>query len=135
LSYPSGIYYDEDNEIFYISNEDAHSIIQWYIGSFDRHYIYAGIPGRPGNSSIQLNHPQGITLDKHGNLYVADTLNNRIQMFCPNAVEGITIAGATQAGNSSEELNNPRDINFDSEMNLYVSDAQNSRIQKFQRIP
>jgi len=55
-------------------------------------------------------------------------------MFCPDAVEGITIAGTTQAGDSSEELDNPRDVTFDSEMNLYVSDAQNCRIQKFQRI-
>ncbi|CAF4195813.1 unnamed protein product [Adineta steineri] len=96
--------------------------------------IYAGIPGRPGNSAAQLNGPQGVILDKYGNLYIADCTNNRIQMFCPNAVFGITIAGTGRVGNGSNELYFPRDVAFDSEMNLYVTDTYNYRIQKFARI-
>ena len=96
--------------------------------------IYAGIPGRPGNNAAQLNSPQGLTLDKYGNLYVADCMNNRIQMFCPNAVFGITIVGTGQIGNGSNELHFPRDVSFDSDMNLYVTDTYNYRIQKFARI-
>jgi tripartite motif-containing protein 71 len=96
--------------------------------------IYAGIPGRPGITAAQLNNPQGLILDKYGNLYITDCMNNRIQMFCPNAVDGITIAGTGQIGNGSNELHFPRDVAFDSEMNLYVTDTYNYRIQKFARI-
>ena len=97
--------------------------------------IYAGIPGRAGSSAAQLFAPQGLTLDKYGNLYIADCMNHRIQMFCPNAIDGITLAGITgQLGNGSNELYYPRDVAFDSEMNLYVTDTYNYRIQKFARI-
>ncbi|CAF3949962.1 unnamed protein product [Rotaria magnacalcarata] len=96
--------------------------------------IYAGIPGRYGNSSAQLFYPEGITLDKYGNLYIADCQNHRIQMFCPNAIFGITIAGTGQPGNSSHELSYPGDVAFDAELNLYVTDTFNSRIQKFERV-
>ncbi|CAF5033033.1 unnamed protein product, partial [Rotaria magnacalcarata] len=134
LNSPTGLYYDEQNQILYISNEASHSITQWVLGSYEPHNIYAGIPGRPGNSAAQLFYPEGITIDKYGNLYVADTSNHRIQMFCPNAIQGITIAGTGQLGNSSSELSYPGDIAFDSEHNLYVSDRYNNRIQKFGRI-
>jgi len=61
-------------------------------------------------------------------------MNHRIQMFCPNAVFGITIAGTGQLGNASNEFYYPHDVAFDSEMNLYVTDTYNERIQKFERI-
>ncbi|CAF1487346.1 unnamed protein product [Rotaria sordida] len=134
LNNPNGLYLDESNQILYISNEESHSITQWVIGDYEPRNIYAGIPGRSGNSAVQLYRPQGITLDKYGNLYVSDSYNNRVQMFCPNSVFGITVAGTGDAGSSSNELSYPQDITFDSEMNLYVTDTHNFRIQKFERI-
>ncbi|CAF3459398.1 unnamed protein product [Rotaria socialis] len=134
LNNPFGLFYDELNQIFYISNHDSHSITQWVIGDHEARNIYAGIPGRYGNSSAQLFYPEGITLDTYGNLYIADCQNHRIQMFCPNAIFGITIAGTGQPGNSSHELSYPGDVAFDSELNLYVTDTFNSRIQKFERV-
>ncbi|CAF4683861.1 unnamed protein product, partial [Rotaria sp. Silwood1] len=92
LNGPTGLYYDEQNQILYLSNEQSHSITQWVLGDYEPRNIYAGIPGRSGNSAAQLFYPEGITLDKYGNLYVTDTSNHRIQMFCPDAILGITIA-------------------------------------------
>ncbi|CAF1004500.1 unnamed protein product [Adineta steineri] len=134
LNNPIGLYLDEPNNNLYISNEESHSVTQWNMEAYGDKNIYAGIPGRPGNSAAQLNGPQGVILDKYGNLYIADCTNNRIQMFCPNAVFGITIAGTGRVGNGSNELYFPRDVAFDSEMNLYVTDTYNYRIQKFARI-
>ncbi|CAF3329730.1 unnamed protein product [Rotaria sp. Silwood2] len=85
---PTGLYLDEPNHILYISNEESHSVIQWDMEPYGNRNIYAGIPGRPGNSPAQLSSPQGLILDKYGNLYITDCDNNRIQMFCPNAVYG-----------------------------------------------
>ncbi|CAF1009957.1 unnamed protein product [Rotaria magnacalcarata] len=134
LNNPTGIYLDEPNNILYISNEESHSVTQWNLDAYGNKNIYAGIPGRPGSSAAQLNSPQGLVLDQYGNLYITDCMNNRIQMFCPGAVYGITIAGTGRIGNSSEELHFPRDVAFDSELNLYVTDTYNFRIQKFERI-
>jgi DNA-binding beta-propeller fold protein YncE len=81
-----------------------------------------------------LFNPEGITLDSYGNLYVADCQNHRIQLFCPDAVFGITIVGTGQPGNATNQLSFPSDVVLDSEMNLYVSDTFNNRIQKFERL-
>ena len=102
--------------------------------SYGDKIIVAGIPGRPGNSAAQLYSPEGLTRDTYGNLYVTDGGNHRIQMFCPGAVYGITIAGTGKMGNASNELNLPRAVAFDSDMNLYVTDTYNYRVQKFNRI-
>ena len=134
LNNPTGLYYDETNHTLYISNEESHSVTQWKVGDYEPRNVYAGIPGRPGSSAVQLNSPQGLTLDRYGNLYITDCMNNRIQMFCPNAVIGITVAGTGNIGNGSRELHFPRDVAFDSALNLYVTDTYNYRIQKFERI-
>ncbi|CAF1286121.1 unnamed protein product, partial [Didymodactylos carnosus] len=134
LNSPTGLYLDEPNNILYISNEESHSVTQWNMDTYGNKNIYAGIPGRLGNSAAQLQSPEGLTLDKYGNLYIADCQNHRIQMFCPYSVYGITIAGTGRIGNDSNELYYPRDVAFDSEMNLYVTDTYNYRIQKFERI-
>ncbi len=120
--------------MLYIANELSNSVTQWSLEPYGTKSIYAGIPGRPGNSAAQLFSPEGITLDKYGNLYITDCQNHRIQMFCPGSVYGITIAGVGQIGNGSSELYYPRDVAFDSEMNLYVTDTYNYRVQKFERI-
>lgn len=129
-----GLYYDEANQILYISNHDSYSVTQWYIGDYEPRNIYAGIPGRAGNSSAQFFYQDGITLDKYGNLYVADSQNNRIQFFCPNAVFAQTIAGTGASGHGATELNDPSDVVLDADLNLYVSDTFNGRVQKFMRI-
>ena len=109
-------------------------IIQWFIGDYEPHNVYAGIPNRPGNSSAQLNQPQGVTMDKYGNLYIVDCDNHRIQLFCPDAVFGFTIAGTGSSGKTSSELSYPRGVALDADLNLYVTDTYNQRIQKFERI-
>ena len=73
-------------------------------------------------------------MDEYGNLYVADTSNNRIQMFCPDAVFGLTVAGTGESGHGSQQLLFPYDVALDSKMNLYVADTWNNRIQRFDRI-
>ncbi|UJR11286.1 hypothetical protein I4U23_015468 [Adineta vaga] len=73
-------------------------------------------------NSVQLQSPQGITMDKYANLYVTN---------CPNSIFGITIAGTDEMGNESNQLYFPCDVALDVEMNLYVTDTYNQRIRKF----
>jgi DNA-binding beta-propeller fold protein YncE len=37
--------------------------------------------GSPGTADGQFNFPDGIAIDSEGNVYVADSDNNRIQVF------------------------------------------------------
>lgn len=82
------------------------------------------------NASINtLNGPAGMTLDPYGNLYVADTGNNRVVMYCANSTVGIVIATGT-----TPPINSPSAVAFDSNLNLYVVSTNSDRVMKFTRI-
>ncbi|CAF1096845.1 unnamed protein product [Adineta steineri] len=133
LNDPVGLYFDELNNDLYISNYLGHSITKWKIGELQGTFI-AGRVGENGTSSILLNHPSTVALDKNGNMYIADTYNHRIELFCNDgSKEGKRIAGITgQIGNNDEHLNFPHDLALDIEKyTLYVADSENDRVQKF----
>jgi sugar lactone lactonase YvrE len=75
--YPSGVFVDSFGTI-YISELDSYRISKWPKGATNG-MLVAGIPGSVGNTSQQLSSPTGMTFDTNGNLYVADTSNNRVQ--------------------------------------------------------
>lgn len=84
----------------------------------------------------RLNIPTDIALDKAGNLYIADTRNNRIRKINTDGTVS-TFAGTGAAGYSgdggaatSATLLRPYGIDFDDADNLYIADADNYRIRK-----
>lgn len=79
-----------------------------------------------GSASNQLRSPRGIFVDRNLNLYVADSLNNRIQMFPSGQLTGRTlpINGSTGSFN----LTMPTDIALDAHDYLFISDCGNNRI-------
>lgn len=83
-----------------------------------------------------INTPEGICLDTNGNLFIADTLDQRIRKVATNGtittVAGNGTAGFTSDGGqaTSSELNNPTSVTMDSSNNLYIADSANNRIRK-----
>jgi len=75
-----------------------------------------------------FSHPNGVALDSSGNVYVADTGNNRIQKFTSSG-QFITKWGSE--GNGDGQFSSPHGIALDSNGNIYVADTGNNRIQKF----
>jgi len=104
----------------------------------------AGQPGAAGFSgdggpagSAKLNRPADIDFGPDGNLYFADTDNQRVRMidFTDGTIR--TIAGngnrayGGDGGPATEAaLNRPFGVAFDLEGDLYISDTYNSRIRK-----
>ena len=87
-----------------------------------------------GNSNNQLNEPSAVCVDANGNIYVADTHNNRILFFPKGSnsfTNGIVFAGGNGNGVNPNQLSSPTSICVDAQGNLYVADADNYRIQKF----
>jgi formylglycine-generating enzyme required for sulfatase activity len=81
-----------------------------------------------------FNSPEGIAADSSGNLYVADSVNQRIRKITPNG-EVTTLAGTGEEGHangfsSSATFQFPGGLAVDSTGNLYVADYFNQRIRK-----
>jgi sugar lactone lactonase YvrE len=133
LDSPVGVYFDSVSNNLYICNYGGHHIVRWTFGA-SSWTLVAGTPGVSGSSSTLLSYPNGITLDPMGNLYVADTGNQRIQLFLAGQNVATTIVGINgSSGASSVQLNSPFSVRLNSQLNLYVSDLSNNRIQKFLR--
>jgi tripartite motif-containing protein 71 len=82
--------------------------------------------GSEGAGDGQFNSPGGGDVDTSGNVYVADSGNNRVQKFDSNS-NFITEWG-TKGSNEGQFLQ-PLGVAVDSVGNVYVVDSGNSRIQ------
>ena len=94
--------------------------------------MFPSITKGSGPGQVQL--PEGIAVDASGNIWVADTGNNRVEEFTgagtfANQMVG-TYGCCFNAPNT--DLNAPQGLAFDSSGLLYVADANNNRIQVFQ---
>lgn len=85
-------------------------------------------------TSAKMSAPYGIAVDNAGNLYIADSGNNRIRKVSNGIIT--TIAGTGTAGFSGDgglataaKLNRPYGISVDNSGNVYVSDYGNYRVR------
>lgn len=69
----------------------------------------------------------GLAVDGQGNIYVADTGNNRIDKLAP---DGTLLAEWGTKGTAPGQFDGPRGVAVDSQGNLCVADSGNDRIQK-----
>ena len=97
-----------------------------------------GVTGQPGTGPGQFNFPRAVAVDADGNVYVADSGNNRIVVFGPDGgflrEWGSTCkldTGEGCANGGVGQFNEPWGIAVGADGSVYVSDTWNHRIQKF----
>jgi sugar lactone lactonase YvrE len=98
----------------------------------------AGSSGDGGPATrAQLNYPNGLALDRTGNLYICDFFSENVRRV--DRVTGMisTVAGTGSGGFSgdggpatSAQLDAPTSIAFDHQQNLYIGDAGNQRVRR-----
>ncbi|HXF59991.1 MAG TPA: hypothetical protein VNK95_00155 [Caldilineaceae bacterium] len=88
-----------------------------------------GVTGAPGNDNTHLSHPSGVAVDAQY-IYVADTWNNRVQVFRRDTRAYVATVG-TGWGSENDQFWGPTDVAVDAAGTLYVADFDNFRVQVF----
>ena len=101
-------------------------------------------------TQAKFSNPFGIAVDAYGNIFVADTGNNRIRLICYNIATNstnfcsgltvgniYTVAGNGNAGSSGDgglainaNIHSPNAVVLDPGGNLYIADTSNYKIRK-----
>jgi hypothetical protein len=141
-----------DGELYISGAAAVDSAGNLYVADPDFHLIHkvsnsavttvagTGTPGFSGDNgpvtSAQLTGPQGVAVDAAGNLYIADTGNQRIRKVS-NGVITTEAGGGPVPGGLGDNgpatialLNYPFGAGVDSAGNLYIEDTLDNRIRK-----
>ena len=150
LNTPSGVAVDGNGNVF-IADTGNQRIRELFadggIGTFAGNGINGNVGTGINNTilSIELSNPQGVAVDSGGNVFIADTGNNRILKISTNSIywngKGnriiTTVAGNAISGYSGDggaatkaELNGPEGIAVDGSGNVFFADIGNQRIRK-----
>ncbi|MGP8215928.1 MAG: T9SS type A sorting domain-containing protein [Bacteroidia bacterium] len=134
----SGNIYIADNYYNVIRKVTISGIISTIAGNgyFNNEGGYSG-DGGPATAA-ELSRPTGLAIDAKGNIYIADTYNDRIRKV---SIAGIitTVAGGGNGGQgyggdggpaTSAILYYPSDVKIDASGNIFIADAGNDVIRK-----
>jgi DNA-binding beta-propeller fold protein YncE len=87
----------------------------------------------------ELWNPSGLAVDRSGNLYIADSGNNRVRVIDSAGIIR-TVAGTGDPGSAGDghpaleaQLNGPTGVAIDVAGNLYIADSVNNLIRKVTR--
>lgn len=86
-----------------------------------------------GRGAGQFDAPRGIAVDRHGSIFVVDTVNTRLQKFDAQGAFQWTVGGAGNGPSQFARVQNgpgPTGIAVDNQGSIYVADTWNHRIVK-----
>jgi NHL repeat len=142
LYHPGGTAVDAKGDVFIADSGDdvvrevtAAGVIRRTAGTGIAGLGIAGPFGFPAALS-SLDHPQNVAVNAAGDVFVADTYNNRVVKVTPQG-QVVTVAGDGVAGHSGDgrlaafaELNSPTGVAVDAQGNLYIADSANNVIRR-----
>ena len=128
---PVGLAIDTENRFLYVVDTQQDQVIVYdadtlkllrRIGTGGKNHFLT----TPGNFGA----PQGVALDSDGNVYVTDTMNNRVEIF---DAEGNFISLFGKHGDGPGYFTRPKGIAVDSDGHIWVADEMQDRLQVFNR--
>jgi hypothetical protein len=96
----------------------------------------SGIQGAADGASTvaSFNQPSGVAVDNTGNVYVADTGNNKIRVITPSGVvstlAGSGVQGSAEGNGAGAAFFFPSGVAVDAAGSVYVADSRNNKIRK-----
>jgi len=129
----SGNVYVADAYNYRIQKFDPNGVFIAWLGkgadeSTGWHFPGTSVRAVWGLADGQFSAVYGVAIDIAGNIYVADTMNNRIQKFGPT---GNFIVQWGTNGSAEGQFIYPSGIDVDLQGHVYVADSGNNRVQKF----
>jgi DNA-binding beta-propeller fold protein YncE len=128
---PVGLAIDAANRFLYVVDTQQDQVIVYdadtlkllrRIGTGGKnHYLTS-----PGDFGA----PQGVALDADGNVYVTDTLNNRVEIF---DADGNFVSLFGKHGDGPGYFARPKGIAVDADGHIWVADEMEDRLQVFNR--
>ena len=130
----------QNNGYLYIADTGNNRIVKYDVnGNFVTKW------GLSGTTNGKFRSPWGVFADSHGNVFVGDDSNHRVQKFEPVSVDGCSSPGEFEVdssgycyvtkwgsyGSGNGYFNASDGVWVDSSDYVYVSDVNNQRIQKF----
>lgn len=140
LHEPAGLALDSAGNLFIA--DDRQNVIRRVDASTGVITTVAGIgapsPGGDGTPAVLagLSGPTGIAFDSANNLYIADTVNNRIRKVTASTQVITTVAGSTLGFGGdggpavNAQLNTPNGVAVDRVGNVFIADSLNHAIRE-----
>jgi DNA-binding beta-propeller fold protein YncE len=128
---PAGIALDTTNRFVYVVDTQQDQVLVFDADSF-KLLRRIGTGGKkhaltgPGDFSL----PTHVAVDKEGNVFVTDTLNNRVEIF---DADGQFLSEFGKAGDGPGRFARPKGIAVDGDGHIWVADEVQSRVQVFNR--
>jgi sugar lactone lactonase YvrE len=128
---PVGLAIDTTNRFLYVVDTQQDQVIVY---DADTYKLLRRI-GTGGKNHFLTNPgdfgaPQGVAVDGDGNVYVTDTLNDRVEIF---DADGTFISTFGKAGDGPGYFARPKGIAVDSDGHIWVADEMQDRLQVFNR--
>ena len=131
LASPGGLAIDTKNRFLYVADVDLDQVLVYDADTL-KPLRKIGTTGHnhelttPGDFSK----PGGLAVDGEGNLYVADTMNNRVEIF---DADGQFISTFGRAGDGPGYFARPKGVALDSDGHIWVADGMQDRVQVFNK--
>jgi sugar lactone lactonase YvrE len=126
---PSGLAIDTQNRLLYVSDVELDQILVYDADTL-KLLRKIGTTGHKHELTTpgDFAKPSGVAVDAEGNLYVADTLNNRIEIF---DADGQFVSTFGKAGDGPGYFARPKGVAIDSDGHVWVADGMQDRVQLF----
>jgi DNA-binding beta-propeller fold protein YncE len=128
LGRPGGIAIDSLRNRLYAADAKESRIAVFDTHSFESKGYFGGPSSKGKTEAGKFLGPTNIAVDRQGNIYVADTLNCRVQIL---SASGNFLRTFGVRGDSPGQFIRPKGIAVDSEGHIYVADAEFNNFQVF----
>jgi len=129
LEEPAGIAIDTENRFIYVADTGLDQIVVFDADSF-KPLRTIGTAGRQHTLTTpgDFSKPTNVAVDQDGNLYVSDTLNNRVEIF---DADGKFIRTFGKNGDGPGDFERPKGIAIDADGHIWVADPMLCQLKVF----